>query len=289
MDDPWLLVAGAIVPLAAASFLARLTDRGVPWSFRWDVPPFVVAHAMVVFALGRAARIEELAPAFIGSSTLSFAVAASLRRWPWALAGAVLVAVGAWDLGPGWFAAALGVESVGAGIAASRSEGDRRLLLQVVCGGLAAAAWIETATAIGWSREETLRATALVAGGQLLLAASVVRLRLLAPDWALRAMALAAVGIGTVGYATLEVRLLAADAAANGALARPRDGGDRGGHLGGPVSSSPAGVSGVSSRPRSVRLLRGCSGRTGGGDPGRLGVGSMVVALALWRTGVWRL
>ena len=129
---------------------------------------------------------SELAPAWLGAAVLSFAVAAVLRRWPWAVAGGVLAAVGAWDLGPGWLAAALAAESVGVGIAASRSEGDRRLLLQVVCGGLAAAAWIQTATAIGWSRDETLRATALVAGGQLLLAASVVRLRLLAPDWVAR-------------------------------------------------------------------------------------------------------
>ena len=133
--------------------------------------------------------------------------------------GGVLAAVGAWDLGPTWLAAALAVESVAAGIAASRSEGDRRLLLQVVCGGLAAAAWIQTATAIGWSREESLRATALVAGGQFLLAASVARLRLLAPDWVLRAGALAAVGVGAVGYSTLPQMVLAGDPAAHGVLA----------------------------------------------------------------------
>ena len=292
MDDPWLLVAGAIVPLVAAWILARTTSRGESWPFRWDVPAFVVAHAIVVVALARAAWIEELAPAWLGAAALSFAIAAVLRRWPWALSGSVLAAVGAWDLGPAWLAAVLAVESVGAGITASRSEGDRRLLLQVVCGGLAAAAWIQTATAIGWSREETLRATALVAGGQFLLAASVVRLRLLAPDWVLRAGALAAVGVGAVGYATLPQMVLADDPAAHGALAG--------------AFAMAAVAAGISATPCELPRLREVSGVLVAAGLGEAllwadasaeaavavlvatGVGSMVVALTLWRAGVWR-
>ena len=292
MDDPWLLVAGAIVPLVAAWILARTTEQGEPWQFRWDLPAFVVAHAIVVVALARAAWIEELAPAWLGAALLSFAVAAVLRRWPWAVAGGVLAAVGAWDLGPGWLAAALAVDSFGVGVAASRSEGDRRLVLQVVCGGLAAAAWIQTATAIGWSREQTLAATALVAGAQLLLAASAVRLRLLAPDWVLRATALAGAGIGTVEVAMAQEGLGAGDPAAHGALAAA-------------LTLSAVAV-GISAAPCELPRLREVSGVLVAAALGEgflwvdasaevavavlvaTGVGAMVVALTLWRTGVWR-
>jgi hypothetical protein len=292
MDDPWLLVAGAAVPLVAAWILARTTDQGEPWPFRWDLPPFVVANAIVVVALARAAWIDELAPAWLGAALLSFAVAAVLRRWPWAVAGGVLAAVGTWDLGPGWLAAALALESVGVGIAASRSEGDRRLLLQVVSGGLAAAAWIQTATAIGWSREETLTATALVAGGQLLLASFAVRSRLLAPDWVLRAAALAAAGIGTVEIAMAQEGLGTGDPATRGALAAALT-----------MSAVAAGISAV---PCELPRLREVSGVLVAAALGEgllwayasaevavtvlvaSGVGSMVVALTLWRTGAWR-
>jgi hypothetical protein len=292
MDDPWLLVAGAIVPLVAASVLARTISQGESWPFRWDLPAFVVAHAIVVTALARAAWIDELAPTWLGAAALSFAVAAVLRRWQWALSGSVLATVGAWDLGPAWLAAAFAVESVGAGIAASKSEGDRRLLLQVVCGGLAAAAWVETATAIGWSREETLRATALVAGGQLLITASALRARLLASDWVLRAAALAAVGIGMVEVAVLEPGLGAVDPAAHGALAG--------------AYAMAAVAAGLSATPCELPRLREASGLLVAAALGEAllwvdasagtavavlvatGVGSMVVALILWRTGVRR-
>ena len=292
MDDPWLLVAGAIVPLVAAWILARTTSRGESWPFRWDVPAFVVAHAIVVVALARAAWIDELAPAWLGAAALSFAIAAVLRCWPWALAGGVLASVGAWDLGPAWLAAGLATESVGAGIAASRSEGDRRLLLQMVCAGLAAAAWIQTTTAIGWSREETLRATALVAGAQLLLGAAAVRLRLLAPDWVLRAAVLAAAGIGAVEVAVLEQGLGAVDPAQRGALAA--------------ALIMAAVATGISAAPCQLPRLREVSGVLVTAALGEAllwvdasaetavavlvatGVGSMVVALTLWRTGVWR-
>ena len=292
MDDPWLLVAGAVVPLVAAWILARTTEQGEPWQFRWDLPPVVVAHAIVVLALARAVWIEQLAPAWLGAALLSFAVAAVLRRWPWAIAGGVLAAVGAWDLGPGWLAAALATESIGVGIAASRSEGDRRLVLQVVCGGLAAAAWIQTATAIGWSRNETLRATALVVSGQLLLASFAVRSRLLAPDWVLRAAALAAAGIGTVEVAMAQEGLGAGDPAARGALAAA-------------LAISAVAV-GISAAPCELPRLRDVSGVLVAAALGEgllwadastevavgvlvaSGVGSMVVALTLWRTGAWR-
>ncbi|MCI0634764.1 MAG: hypothetical protein L0206_12735 [Actinobacteria bacterium] len=292
LDDPALLVVGAVVPLVAASMLARATKQGEPWPFRWDLPPFVVAHAMVVFALGRAARIDELAPAWLGAAAVSLAVAAYLRRWPWALAGGVLAAVGAWDLGPGWLAAVLAADSAGVGIAASRSEGDRRLPLQMVCGALAAAAWIQTATAIGWSPEETLRATALVAGGQLLLACSAVRLRLLAPDWIVLAAALAFAGIGAVEYAALPAGVLAGDPAAHRALAT--------------AFMMAAVATGISAAPSGLPRLRELSGVLGAAALGEVllwmeaspgaavavlvtsGVGSMLLALILWRTGVWR-
>jgi hypothetical protein len=292
MADPWLLVAGAGVPLVAAWILARTISRGESWLFRWDLPAFVVAHAIVVIALARAAWIEELAPTWLGAAALSFAVAAVMRRWPWALSGSVLAAMGAWDLGPAWLAAALAAQSLGTGIAASKSEGDRRLLLQMVCAGLAAAAWIQTTTAIGWSREETLRATALVAGAQLLVGAGAVRLRVLAPDWVLRAAVLAAVGIGAVGYATLPRMVLAGDPAAHGALAG--------------AFAMAAVAAGISAAPCQLPRLREVSGVLVAAALGEAllwldasaatavavlvatGVGSMVVALTLWRTGAWR-
>lgn len=292
MDDPGLLVAGAVVPLVAAWILARTTEHGEPWPFWWDLPAFAVAHAVVVVALARAAWIDELAPAWLGAGVLSFAVAAVVRRWPWALAGGVLAAVGAWDLGPWWLAAALAVESIGAGIAASRSEGDRRLLLQVVCGGLAAAAWIQTATAIGWSKDETLTATALVAGGQLLIAASVVRLRLLSPDWVLRSATLAAAGIVTVEVAMVQEGLGAGHLATHAALAT--------------ALAMAAVAGGISAAPCELPRLREVSSVLVAAALGEgllwvyasaetavpvlvaSGVGSMLVALALWRAGVWR-
>ena len=292
MDDPWLLVAGAIVPLLAAWVLARTTSQGESWLFRWDIPAFVVAHAIVVTALARSAWIDELAPAWLGAAALSFAVASVLRRWPWALSGSALATVGAWDLGPAWLAGVFALESVGAGIAASKREGDRRLLLQVVCGCLAAAAWVETATAIGWSREETLRATALVSGGQFLIAASAVRVRLLAPDWALRAAALAAVGIGAVEVAVLEPGWGAVDPAVHRALAGAFA-----------MAAVAAGFSASSCELPRLREVSGllvtaalgeallwvdASAGTAVAVLVATGVGSMVVALTLWRTGVWR-
>jgi hypothetical protein len=293
MNDPWLLVAGAVVPLASASAHARTTDPHTPWPFRWDLPPFVIAHAMVVFALGRAARIDELALVCFGAAALSFAVAAYLLRWPWALAGGALAAVGAQDLGPAWLAAVLAVESVVVGMAASRSEGDRRSALQAVCGGLLAAAWVQLAVAIGWSREETLRATALAGGVELLLAGSALRLRLIARDWLRLAAALALVGIGATGYASLPDAVLAGDPATYGALAA--------------ALGMAAATAGMSAAPCELPRLREVSGLLVAGALGELllwmqappgqavavlvasGVGSMAIALALWRMGIWRL
>jgi hypothetical protein len=161
-----------------------------------------------------------------------------------------------------------------------------------VCAGLAAGAWIQTAAALGWSDERTLRATALVAGGQLLAAGLAVRLRALASDWIAPAGMLALVGVGVVEQAALPGALLAGDPAARLALAA--------------AFAMAAVAIGISAAPSGLARLRETSGvllavalgeaLAAAEASARLavavlvvaGVGSMVAALALWRTGTWR-
>ncbi|MGH2530352.1 MAG: hypothetical protein ACRDH0_13615 [Actinomycetota bacterium] len=293
LDDPWILVAGAAVPAGTAWILTRFRkDERSPW-LRWDLPPFVVAHLVAGAGLAHAVVIDEVAPAWLAAGALSLSAAMVLARWPWVISGAVLGGVGAADLGPGWLAAALGAYSLGTGVAASRSQGNHRLGLQAVSACLAALAWVQGAEAVGWPAETVLQTTAIVSGVVLLAAASAVRLKVLTSDWMLPAAALAAIGVLAVessasipGGALADVKsahlaLAAALAMATVATA---------------TSAAPTGLARLRESSALVAALAAGEALIGVEASGGFAVsvlvaGSLVsvaLALALWRTGIWR-
>ena len=147
---------------------------------RWDLPPFAVAHAVVLFGLAQAVRLDEVAVTWIGAGALALAVALVLRAPAWGAAAALLVTVGAIDAGPGWGALALAGCSVGIGFMAAKlpvEATSARTGLQGAAALTGGGALVESGRALDWS-------TAGLATVGLLLAALATIVALAA--WAKR-------------------------------------------------------------------------------------------------------
>ena len=76
----------SVLPWAAALLLVALATRGISAELapvrRWDLPPFAVAHAVVLLGLAQAVKLDELAVTWIGAGALALAVALVLRAPP---------------------------------------------------------------------------------------------------------------------------------------------------------------------------------------------------------------
>jgi hypothetical protein len=160
----------SVLPWAAALLLVALATRSISVELepvrRWDLPPFVVAHTVVLFGLAQSAQLDELAVTWIGAGALALAVALVLRAPAWGSGAALLVTVGAIDAGPGWGALALagcagGVALVAATLPAEATSA--RNGLQAVAGLAAGGALVELGRFLDWSMTELATAGLLVA------------------------------------------------------------------------------------------------------------------------------
>lgn len=184
-DHPWLLLVAAAVLLVAAQFTSPRTEPAPsPW-LRWDLPLFLVAHAAALTAVALAVLTGTAAgETMVGSGALAFAVAARLRRWPWTIAGTVLILAGAAEIGPGWACLAFAGTSAAATVLAARNEGRVRALLQMAGALAAIGAW---AAGLIWrdaAPGTAVEATSLAAGALALLAAAAARVLDAAREWA---------------------------------------------------------------------------------------------------------
>lgn len=156
-ERPWTLV-----PVVLALLLVALaTRRDGPASVtRWDLPSFLVAHAVALGALAVAPATASIVPTYGALAAVALAVAIVLRRPHWAAAGAVLLLVTGIDAGRGWLALVLLLEGAVFTAGALRVQRD---MLRWALGGLGAAAligaWFDLAAWLQWSAPTVYFAT----------------------------------------------------------------------------------------------------------------------------------
>jgi hypothetical protein len=187
---PWSILdrpdTGAVfaAALVGASLIPSLAMRSRdPW-LRWDLAPLVVAHGVAIIALARSLDVGGVPATWVGIGAVSIILAAVRRNPSWAVAGAVLILVGAWDAGPGWLALALGGGSAGAALAATRSHGVVRLVLQATSMICAAGAWSQFALWAAWPLPWTATFTALLTSAVAVSVGLSARWAGLRKDWA---------------------------------------------------------------------------------------------------------
>lgn len=202
LDRPWTLAPWAALLLAAA----LATRRSGTWSVaRWDLPSFFVAHGVAALALVVAADSGGPAPTFALFAGLSVLIAGVLRRWPWAVAGAVLLLVAGVDAGSGWLALVLLAEGIACTVAGLQQLRAVRWVLVALGAISLVGAWFELAVWQSWSVATvyyvTVPAAALVALTAAFGVCWVRRVRVpvqLAGVWAI-AGGVVTVGTGLVG------------------------------------------------------------------------------------------
>jgi hypothetical protein len=168
---------------------------------RWDLAPLVIAHGVAVVALARSLDVG-MVPETWGPIGLLALVLARVRRNPfWAVAGAILLGVGAESAGPGWLALALAMDSLVAVAVAIRSQGTMRLGLQVTSMALAAASWSQLILWAGWTGSRTATLTAFSAATIAVVTGGATRWARLPADWAANLAGLSVAG--GVAVATL--------------------------------------------------------------------------------------
>jgi hypothetical protein len=187
----------SVLPWAVALLLVALATRTVSGELepvrRWDLPPFAMAHAVVLFGLAQSAQLDELAVTWIGAGALALAVALVLRAPAWGSAAALLVTVGAIDAGPGWGALALAGCAAGVALLAATIPTEAmsaRKGLQAVAALAAGGALVELGRYLDWSMTELATAGLLLAALATITGLVVWATR---PDlpWAAQAGALA--------------------------------------------------------------------------------------------------
>lgn len=171
IEHPW-----TIVPLAlAALFLAWATRsiRTEPFSARWDVASFFVAHGIAAVALVAAVIDDSIPPTFATLGIVSVGLSIFLRRWPWAVAGAAMVFLAGADAGGGWWVLALLAEGVGFTLVGRQRGSPMRWALLTVGASAVVGAWFETAQWQSWPTTTvfytTVPGAAMVSVGAALL------------------------------------------------------------------------------------------------------------------------
>ncbi len=164
-EDPWV-----VIPWAASLLIVSLVTRSASSDLasvrRWDLPPFAVAFATVLFGLGRSAELGEFAATWVGAGALSLGLAWVLRSPSWGVVSATLVTVGAVDAGPQWGALASAASAAALAWIAARPAEHRPpawRVLQVAATLSAGIALVELARFAGWSSTELAGAAALLA------------------------------------------------------------------------------------------------------------------------------
>ncbi|HEX9122507.1 MAG TPA: hypothetical protein VF984_03990 [Actinomycetota bacterium] len=197
LERPWVGGIWATGLVGNSLVLARMKGSRDPW-VRWDLAPLVIAHGVALVALARSLDVGAVPATWSGIGALSLALA-GLRRDPfWAVAGAIVLGVGAGAAGPGWLAFALGAYSVVAAAVAIRSRGLLRLAMQATSMALAAAAWSELAVWAGWSGSQIATLTAVLSATVAVVTGAAARWARLPADWAANLAALAMAGAASV-------------------------------------------------------------------------------------------
>ena len=186
LDRPWTFVPLSVVLLGLAWVMHR---TGRQWWARWDLPSFLVAHAVAGLALLAAVDADSIVLTFALVGAVSIAIAVVLRRWPWAAAGAALVLVAGADAGHGWLALVLLVEGLALTVTGLlRVQPIRWALLGLGAVSLVGA-WFALAAWQSWETSTLFYATVPGAAGIALLAAVGLRTavvpRELAGVWAI--------------------------------------------------------------------------------------------------------
>ncbi len=266
--------------------LAQMKGSRDPW-VRWDLAPLVIAHGVAVVALARSLDVGTVPSTWSSIGALSLALS-GLRRNPfWAVAGAIVLGVGAGAAGPGWLGLALGANSLVAAAVAVRSRGSRRLAMQATSMALAAASWSQLAVWARWSGSQTVTLTALLSATVAVVTGAAARWARLPADWAANLAALGmAGGVAVVGLSFA-----------------PSTGVDP--HTGAAllafVTASFSAGAGIAARPLGVHALRHASALLAAGAGLLLGYGlevepgpltgwwaAMAIASTLAVLGLWR-
>jgi hypothetical protein len=194
--------------------------RSDPW-LRWDVAPLVVAHAVAAYGLAwavSAGATAVISETYAGAGALALLTALWRRHWDWAIAGPVLVLIGAAVAGPGWLALALAATAAGCAVAAWRATGAVRAALQWSTVIAAGWAWGELAVWVAWDLNRWVTATAVVGGVLALSLGVVIRCRRVPSGWLWPVAALAVTGVATAAVAASPTSLPSGTPAAIGAL-----------------------------------------------------------------------
>ena len=177
---PWVVV------LLVAALLTRRSR--VPWPTRWDLPSFLVAHAVGGYALILAVTTDTVATTFASLAAVTLGVAVVLRRVEWAIAAAVLLLIAGGDAGRGWLALVLAVEGLVLTVTGLGRAATQRWVL-VGAGAVAlVGAWFDVVVWLDWSVGTIVQVTVPVAAVVALVAALGRRVELvpveLAAVWA---------------------------------------------------------------------------------------------------------
>jgi hypothetical protein len=208
MTLPWTFVPAVAVLLVAAELANRFLPAPAPRTApmrpdlpappgeaaarppgldpnqaRWDLPPFLVAHAVAAVALVAALDQGWIPATWIATGALGLLVSARLRTWVWAACGTLLILVGAAVAGPAWLTLALVVTSAVATFAATRSTANARIAIQVVGMLAAGGAWCSTGWWQAWTVEEAIVATSAMSAALLVILATTTRWAGLGRDW----------------------------------------------------------------------------------------------------------
>lgn len=171
VEHPWALVGWAGVLLAVA---AGAREPHAPAAARWDLPAFVVGHIVGIVGVALAPRYGSVTATYLAAAGLAAAVAIVLRRWPWAIAAAVLALVGAADAGLGWLALALAVQGVAATALGLHHRDMLRRPLIALGSALVTTSWFTFVLWREWASQSVLVTTSIGCAGLALATAGAL-------------------------------------------------------------------------------------------------------------------
>lgn len=184
-------------PPGASSGAAGLSSTEA----RWDLPPFLVAHAAAALALLAALPQGWVPATWIATGAIGLIVAARLRAWWWAAGGVAVALVGLGGAGPAWLTLGFVVTALGATGVATQARTEARLALQLTGMLAAGAAWVSLSWWQAWTIEEAVVATAIASAAVLAVLAVATRSVGLGLDWLATWAVLPVVGLA---YAAVE-------------------------------------------------------------------------------------